>query len=156
MQARDLAVILDLFSRCVVSEVLIWRNGTQSDQAALEAALQRRARPFHILRHKAPGQPYARDKCQVTLKAGVDSSGRSQQEDCQDNAVVGELLTESGNFKEAYLLLGGLCGLVVQSSLPLRNDPDLTPELVDIWDLNYIDHFYNAKRRERPSTISVR
>ena len=123
-----LAAILDLFSRRVVGYALSRRNDTQLALTALAAALRRRARWFALVHHTDQGSTYAGGDYQATLKAHGIVCSMSRRGDCWDNAVA-----------EAFFS-------TLKSEVDL-DDPYLTPESAGARIADYIDNFYNPKRR---------
>ena len=121
-----LAVVLDLFSRCVVGWAVSAVNDRHLTIKALEMALKRRCPEIGLLHHSDQGCTYASADDQALLDARGIVCSMSRRGNCHDNAVMESFFS------------------TVKRELADRSDTygDAKMELFD-----YIDVFYNQRRR---------
>ena len=122
----DLAVVLDRFSRFVVSWAVSAVNDRHLTIKALEMALQRRCSEIGLLHHSDQGCTYASADYQALLDARGIVCSMSRLGHCHDNAVMESVFS------------------TVKSALADRFDTygDAKMELFDS-----IEVFYNQRRR---------
>ena len=121
-----LAVVLDLFSRCVVGWAVSAVNDRHLTIKALEMALKRRCPEIGLLHHSDQGCTYASADYQALLDGRGIVCSMSRRGNCHDNAVMESFFS------------------TVKSELTDRFDTygDAKMEMFD-----YIEVFYNQRRR---------
>lgn len=101
-----LAVILDLFARCVVGWSLSAVNDRHLVIKALDEALRRRCPDAGLLHHSDQGSTYASEDYQNVLKAHGITCSMSRRGNCHDNAAMeswfSTLKSEEGERFESY------------------------------------------------------
>jgi len=123
-----LAVILDLFSRRVVGYAMSDRIDRALVLEALHAALARRPEARDLIHHSDRGSQYASHDYREALdRAGIACS-MSRRGNCWDNAVSESFF---GTLKTELLY-----------ELPVQ-----TPDATRVAIADYIDAFYNVRRR---------
>ena len=121
-----LAVILDLFSRCVVGWALSAINDRHVTIKALEMALKRRCPDAGLVHHSDQGCTYASEDYQAVLEANGITCSMSRRGNCYDNAVMESFFS---SVKSEVADRFESCGAAKM-------------ELFD-----YIEVFYNQRRR---------
>ena len=127
-----LAVVLDLYSRLVVGYALSHRIDRALVISALQMALFRRQYPRGVILHSDRGSQYCSADYQALLKEHGLVCSMSKRGDCDDNAAM-----ESWN--HSYK---------VES---IQGERFATRKHAEIITTDYIDRYYNVKRRH--STI---
>ena len=122
-----LAVILDLFSRCVVGWAIDSTLSTRLPLPALDAAVRRRRPGKGLLHHSDRGCQYTSDNYRETLASLGITVSMSRKGNCWDNAVVESFFA---TLKKE---------LVYRRSW--RNRLELRSEVFE-----YIEVFYNRRR----------
>ncbi|TQV68305.1 IS3 family transposase [Exilibacterium tricleocarpae] len=123
-----LAVVIDLFSRCVIGWSMSDKNDTSLVQDALTMALWRRGHAKEVVVHSDQGSTYASGAYQQLLEDNQLLCSMSRKGECLDNAVAesffGTLKTELVDHED------------------YRTKAQAKQSLFE-----YIEIFYNRKRR---------
>jgi putative transposase len=128
-----LAVVLDLYSRCVVGwAVRPWLQ-TELTTAALHRALGRRQPPRGLVHHSDRGVQYASGAYQRVLATHGIRASMSRRGDCWDNAVVESFFS------------------TLKRELGVPVWPNVLAATTAIAE--YIDGFYNPRRLHQHSAI---
>ena len=130
-----LAAILDLYSRFIVGWALSAVNDRHLTLRALEMALQRRCPEAGLLHHSDQGSTYASEDYRARLEQHGITCSMSRRGNCYDNAVIeswfATVKSEEGERFESY----------AHAKAAL---------------FDYIEVFYNQRRRTRRSARSAR
>ena len=126
--ALFLAAVLDLCSRRIVGWAIAAVSDTELVMRALEMALGRRQPSVGMLHHSDRGSPYASERYQTVLHAGLFTVSMSGTGNCYDNAPM-----------ESFF--GTLKAELIQWR-HYRTREEARRDIV--W---YIEGFYNATRR---------
>ena len=123
-----LAIVLDLYSRRVVSWAFSNQPNSELSTRALEMAVQHRRPAQPLLFHSDQGVQYSSDVYRNTLNKHNISASMSRRGNCHDNAVTERFFRSLKSERVNY-----------------RQYKTRDEAMIDIAD--YIEPFYNQKRR---------
>ncbi len=123
-----LAIVLDLYSRRVVSWTFSNQPNSDLSVRALEVAVQHRRPSQPVLFHSDQGVQYSSDAFQQSLRKNNITASMSRRGNCHDNAVTERFFRSLKSERVNY-----------------RQYKTRDEAMIDIAD--YIEPFYNQRRR---------